>query len=82
MNHWLAVAVPTPAHSGLGAPLTYRADTALAPGSIVRVPLGAREVLGVVWDRRPSRPLNWRPRCARWRACSKACRRCPPTGAN
>ena len=53
MNHWLAVAVPTPAHSGLGAPLTYRADTALAPGSIVRVPLGAREVLGVVWDQAP-----------------------------
>jgi len=47
--HWLAVAVPTPAHSGLGEPLTYRADTPLPPGSIVRVPLGAREVLGVVW---------------------------------
>ncbi|MFT3779304.1 MAG: primosomal protein N' [Ottowia sp.] len=47
--HWLAVAVPTPAHSGLGEPLTYRADAPLPPGSIVRVPLGSREVLGVVW---------------------------------
>lgn len=49
MTHWLAVAVPTPAHSGLGEPLTYRHETALAAGSIVRVPLGRREVLGVVW---------------------------------
>ena len=48
--HWLAVAVPTPAHSNLAEPLTYRADQALAPGTLVRVPLGAREVLGVVWD--------------------------------
>ena len=45
-THWLAVAVPTPAHSGLGEPLTYRAEAPLPPGSIVRVPLGAREVLG------------------------------------
>ncbi len=49
MTHWLAVAVATPAHSGLAEPLTYRADAPLAPGHIVRVPLGAREVLGVVW---------------------------------
>ena len=48
-THWLAVAVPTPAHSGLGEPLTYRSEAPLPPGSIVRVPLGAREVLGVVW---------------------------------
>ncbi|MBP7457500.1 MAG: primosomal protein N' [Ottowia sp.] len=41
--------MPTPAHSGLGEPLTYRAEAPLPPGSIVRVPLGAREVLGVVW---------------------------------
>ncbi|QTD45917.1 replication restart helicase PriA [Ottowia testudinis] len=54
MTHWLAVAVPTPAHSGLGEPLTYRAGAPLAPGSIVRVPLGAREVLGVVWAEAPA----------------------------
>ncbi|MFD1710450.1 primosomal protein N' [Ottowia flava] len=41
--------MPTPAHSSLAEPLTYRADQALAPGTLVRVPLGAREVLGVVW---------------------------------
>ncbi len=39
----------TPAHSGIGTPLTYRSPDALPPGTLVRVPLGSREVLGVVW---------------------------------
>ena len=47
--HWLAVAVATPAHSGIGTPLTYRSTEPLPPGTLVRVPLGKREVLGVVW---------------------------------
>jgi primosomal protein N' (replication factor Y) len=45
---------------GLGA-LDYRAPEALAlePGDIVRVPLGPREILGVVWeaDRLPAREV-------------------------
>ena len=56
MTHWLSIAVPTPAHSGLGEPLTYRSEALLPPGSIVRVPLGAREVLGVVWGEAPEPP--------------------------
>jgi primosomal protein N' (replication factor Y) len=48
--HRLAVVVPTPAHSSVASPLSYRSELALAPGSLVRVPLGRREVLGVVWD--------------------------------
>jgi len=47
----LHVAVNTPAHSGLTGILTYSADDNLPPGSLVRVPLGRREVLGIVWDR-------------------------------
>ncbi|MDO5625910.1 MAG: primosomal protein N' [Pseudomonadota bacterium] len=50
MTHWLSVAVPTPAHSGLAEPLTYRSSAALPAGTLVRVPLGRREVLGVVWQ--------------------------------
>ena len=46
----LAVALHTPAHSGVGDVLSYTAPTLLAPGTLVRVPLGKREVLGVVWD--------------------------------
>ena len=50
MSFWPSVVVATPAHSGVGAALTYRSELSLAPGTLVRVPLGAREVLGVVWD--------------------------------
>ncbi len=44
------VAVQTPAHSAVGDLLTYACAEPLAPGTLVRVPLGRREVLGVVWD--------------------------------
>ncbi|MDD0813591.1 primosomal protein N' [Curvibacter sp. HBC28] len=49
MHHRLAVVVQTPAHSGLSGPLTYQSPEALPPGTLVRVPLGKRETLGVVW---------------------------------
>ncbi|MFH7041255.1 primosomal protein N' [Paucibacter sp. JuS9] len=45
----LRVAVDAPQHSGLTGPLDYASEQALAPGSLVRVPLGRRELLGVVW---------------------------------
>ncbi|WP_425423947.1 replication restart helicase PriA [Simplicispira psychrophila] len=44
------VAVQTPTHSGLGELLSYACERPLAPGTLVRVPLGARDVLGVVWE--------------------------------
>ncbi|MFN3494351.1 MAG: DEAD/DEAH box helicase, partial [Hydrogenophaga sp.] len=50
MAYWPSVVTATPAHSGIGASLSYRSALWLAPGTLVRVPLGAREVLGVVWD--------------------------------
>lgn len=50
MAFWPSVVVATPAHSGVGASLTYRSELSLTPGTLVRVPLGAREVLGVVWE--------------------------------
>ena len=46
----LQVAVQTPAHSALGDLLSYSSAQPLAPGTLVRVPLGQREVLGVVWE--------------------------------
>ena len=49
MTFWLDVAVATPVHSQVGGLLVYRSNEALALGSLVRVPLGKREVLGVVW---------------------------------
>ncbi|HYW55828.1 MAG TPA: primosomal protein N' [Polaromonas sp.] len=50
MTHWLSIVVATPAHSSVAGPLTYASESALAPGTLVRVPLGKREVLGVVWE--------------------------------
>ncbi|MDM7951555.1 primosomal protein N' [Hydrogenophaga sp.] len=50
MTCWPSVIVATPAHSGVSASLSYRSELLLAPGTLVRVPLGKREVLGVVWD--------------------------------
>ena len=45
----LQVAVDAPAHTSLRAPLTYLSELPLPPGTLVRVPFGAREVTGVVW---------------------------------
>jgi primosomal protein N' (replication factor Y) len=50
MRYWLQVVVATPAHSAIAGPLTYRSESPLSPGTLVRVPLGKREVLGVVWE--------------------------------
>ena len=50
MHHWLSVLVATPAHAALGSVLTYRSSTPLPAGTLVRVPLGKRETLGIVWS--------------------------------
>ena len=44
------VMVHTPAHSQMAGALTYLSETTLPPGTLVRVPLVQRELLGVVWD--------------------------------
>ena len=55
-TRWLLqVAVATPAHIDLPPVLSYSHAQWLAAGSLVRVPLGSREVLGIVWeDAKPS----------------------------
>ncbi len=53
MSHRLAVALETPRHAALAACLSYRSEQPLAPGTLVRVPLGRREVPGLVWDDSP-----------------------------
>jgi primosomal protein N' (replication factor Y) len=54
MTHWLNVLVHTPAHATLGPVLTYRSAQPLPVGTLVRVPLGSRETLGVVWSAQAS----------------------------
>ena len=46
----LGVLVQTPAYAALGSVLTYQSEQPLPAGTLVRVPLGSRETLGVVWD--------------------------------
>ena len=50
MSFWPGVVVATPAHSSVGGILSYRSESTLTPGTLVRVPLGSRELLGVVWE--------------------------------
>lgn len=53
MSNWLQVVVAAPAHSSIAGPLTYQSESPLPVGTLVRVPLGRREVLGVVWELLP-----------------------------
>ena len=67
MSYTLSVAVLTPAHSGL-APrinsihlsglLSYSSPVDHQPGTLVRVPLGKRETLGIVWQQNQTSELK------------------------
>ena len=46
----VSVVVDAPRHAGMSACLHYLALRPLTPGMLVRVPLGRREVPGLVWD--------------------------------
>ncbi len=49
MTQQLHILVQTPAHSLIAGPLTYLSEQPLEAGTLVRVPFGKRETLGVVW---------------------------------
>ncbi|MEN9893925.1 MAG: hypothetical protein RLY78_4220 [Pseudomonadota bacterium] len=76
----LWVAVETPQHSGLTGPLAYRADRIWPPGTLLRVPLGRRDVLGVVWD--PARVDEDPPDPATWREAGAVFDALPPLPAS
>lgn len=76
--HWSNVVVPMPAHRALGDTLGYQTREPLAPGSLVRVPLGKRDVLGVVWSSADGPPEGVDP--GQWRAVSATLPGCPPLG--
>ena len=57
----ISVLLPTPAYSRLTGPLSYSHPSALPPGSLVRVPLGARDSLGLVWPRAEADAANLAP---------------------
>jgi primosomal protein N' (replication factor Y) (superfamily II helicase) len=49
-NSIIKVAVDAPHHTGLAAPLDYLSERTLLPGTLLNVPLGKRDVPGIVWD--------------------------------
>ncbi|HEY8709979.1 MAG TPA: DEAD/DEAH box helicase family protein, partial [Burkholderiaceae bacterium] len=71
------MAVEAPHHTGLAAPLDYTSERTLPAGTLVRVPLGRREVSGIVWDGAAGAagPLELRP-------ISVALESLPPLGAS
>ena len=84
MSCCVPVAVQTPAHSAVGRLLSYGSELPLAPGTLVRVPLGAREVLGVVWDapKASDVPADDAPPEAKIRPISAVLDALPPLSAN
>ena len=50
MNYPVSVVINLPKYAKLSGPLTYFHDESLAVGTLVRVPLGKQEVLGIVWQ--------------------------------
>jgi primosomal protein N' (replication factor Y) (superfamily II helicase) len=73
----LRVAVDTPQHTGLAAPLDYLSEQPLAPGTLVSVPFGKRQVPGVVWHGEPDGDP-----AIELRTVSTALRSLPPLSAN
>ncbi|MFZ4649935.1 MAG: replication restart helicase PriA [Rubrivivax sp.] len=50
----MRVALDTPQHAGLDSLLDYLSPVEVAPGTLVRVPLGTRTVPGIVWAEAPA----------------------------
>jgi len=74
----VAVAVETPRHSSVSGLLDYASEWPLAPGTLLRVPLGRRDVPGLVWERRADAP----PPPAELRPVTLALTALPPLGAD
>ena len=72
------VLVQTPAHSQMTGALSYWSPAPLPPGTLVRVPLGQRELLGVVWPADLAPPSDTALDPARLRPITAALDALPP----
>lgn len=68
----------TPAHSQMTGALTYQSPTPLESGTLVRVPLGPRELLGVVWPGQADPPPDTAVDPAKLRPITAALDALPP----
>ncbi|WP_313592801.1 primosomal protein N' [Agrobacterium cavarae] len=59
-NSWPTIAVPVLVPMPAPGPYSYGVpeDMVVEPGSIVQVPLGPRQVIGVVWDKNDGPPVD------------------------
>ena len=76
------VLVHTPAYSQMASALTYLSETDLPPGTLVRVPLGQRELLGVVWEAAPPQGADATLDPAKLRPIAAALDALPPLNAH
>ena len=76
------VLLHTPAYSQMAGALSYLSDAPLPPGTLVRVPLGQRELLGVVWDNSTPHPADAALDPARLRPIAAALDALPPLSAS
>ena len=75
----VAVLVDAPRHANLQHTLSYRSQRPLAPGVLVRVPFGRREVAGLVWPSDvPASPIA----PAEMRDIAEVCDGMPPLNAS
>jgi len=76
------VLVHTPAYSQMAGALSYLSDATLSPGTLVRVPLGQRELLGVVWEPGPQQANGAALDPAKLRPIAAALDALPPLNAS
>jgi primosomal protein N' (replication factor Y) len=76
------VLLHTPAYSQMAGALSYLSAAPLPPGTLVRVPLGQRELLGVVWDPSPAQATDTTLDPARLRPIAAALDALPPLSAS
>ncbi len=82
MSSLTQVLIHTPAYSQMAGALTYLSDASLPPGTLVRVPLGQRELLGVVWQASPPDAAHSTLDPAKLRPITAALDALPPLSAN
>ena len=74
----VTVLVDAPRHAALSPALSYASERPLAPGTLVRVPFGRREVAGLVWS---AAPVETSP-TTELKAVAQVCGDVPPLAAD
>jgi primosomal protein N' (replication factor Y) len=74
----VTVLVDAPRHAALSSSLSYASEHPLAPGTLVRVPFGRREVAGLAWQTAPGEA----PPPSELKPIAQICGEVPPLAAD